>query len=154
MKNKIKILDKRLSIQSNSMPVICKCGCKVFYHFNSYSQSDCYNCEKCNQSYLVYNLKINQKKEVQMKTRNATNLFTNKTSIKVLRFWAIYDGNSMMIDNDGNQSYIQDWESFEGFGFEYLSNGDYKTDSVSRNDLSELEYEQLLEIANHTDDKI
>jgi hypothetical protein len=85
-----------------------------------------------------------------MKIRNATNLLTNKTSIKVIRFWAVYNGQSMMIDNDGNQSYKQDWDSFECFGFDYYStnDGDCKTDMINRDDITELEYDNLLLLAD------
>ena len=84
-----------------------------------------------------------------MKTTNATNLLTNKTSIKVIRFWPIYDGQSMMIDSDSNhQSYIQDWESFEAFNFDYEDKTGYHIDGISRDDMTELEYDNLLTLSD------
>lgn len=39
-----------------------------------------------------------------------------KTLADAIDYWPVYDG-SMMIDNRGNQYYIQDWESLEGIGY-------------------------------------
>jgi len=81
-----------------------------------------------------------------MKT-SATNLLTNKTLTKVIRFWPVYDGQSMTIDNNGNQSYVQNWGSFVSFGFDYVDKFGYHTDCINRDNMTELEYVNLLTLA-------
>lgn len=64
----------------------------------------------------------------------------------VLRYWPVYDGNSMMIDNNGNQSMIQDWENLQGFGYDIFDDKiqDYKSKFVSKDDLTEYQYNSLM----------
>jgi len=77
-----------------------------------------------------------------MRTKNAMELFANKTRINVLRYWLVYDG-SMSIDNDVDQYFCQDYESCEGIGFEYEDETGYHTDFIDINDISESDYESL-----------
>ena len=53
MKSIFAKLDKRKTIALTKLPKKCNCGCEKFFLFNSYSESDSFKCEQCNQTYLV-----------------------------------------------------------------------------------------------------
>lgn len=64
----------------------------------------------------------------------------------ILRYWPVYNGDSIMIDNNGNQSLIQDWDSLEGFGYDIYDDDkqDYVTKFVHKQKLTEWQYHSLI----------
>lgn len=64
--------------------------------------------------------------------------------LRNLDYWAVYK-ETIMIDSDGNQFYIQDWESFEGFGYIIESKEGFKTAFIPKEKISQLDYKVLLE---------
>lgn len=62
-----------------------------------------------------------------------------KTLADAIDYWPVYDG-SMMIDNRGNQYYIQGWESLEGIGY---TDTNWRTHWIDASKITEREYNQL-----------
>ena len=69
----MKALDKLFNIElkeitySDELPLACSvCQHKIFFHFNSYSTGNAYECDKCGQRYFINNKPIAKKNSLHL----------------------------------------------------------------------------------------